>query len=90
MKIVLLHYTIPPVVGGVERVIFHHARLMAADGHSIRLIAGRGRAVSEDIPMIHVPLADSRHERVAHVKAQLDLGEVTQDFELLHQELVEP
>ena len=28
MKIALLHYSSPPVVGGVESVLAHHARLM--------------------------------------------------------------
>ena len=88
MKIALLHYSLPPVVGGVESVIAHHARLMSEDGYSIRLIAGRGRSIREDIPMIHVPLADSRHDRVVHVKTQLDLGEVTRDFEPLREELI--
>ena len=56
MNIAILHYSVPPVVGGVESVIAHHARLMAADGHSVRLIAARGEALSEQIPLITVPL----------------------------------
>lgn len=71
------------MVGGVESVIGHHARLMAADGHSVRLIAARGESDSLTL----LPLADSRHERVAQMKAQLDRGEVTTDFESLRDEL---
>ena len=33
MKIALLHYSAPPIVGGVESVLAHHAREMAAAGH---------------------------------------------------------
>src|SRR6185503_17338352 len=79
VKIAILHYSVPPVVGGVESVIAHHARLMTADGHAVRLVAARGESLSEQIPLIRVPLADSRHERVLKVKAQLDCGEVTAD-----------
>ena len=89
MNIAILHYSVPPVVGGVESVIAHHARLMTADGHSVRLVAARGESLSEQIPLIRVPLADSRHERVLKVKAQLDCGEVTTDFESLRNDLVQ-
>ncbi|NWF62922.1 MAG: glycosyltransferase family 4 protein, partial [Chloroflexi bacterium] len=88
MKIALLHYSVPPIVGGVESVIAHHARLMSADGHSVRLIAARGEAMSDQIPLTYIPLADSRHERVAQVKTQLDRGEAPADFESLRDELV--
>jgi glycosyltransferase involved in cell wall biosynthesis len=87
MNIAILHYSVPPIVGGVEGVIAHHARLMSADGHSVRLIAARGEPLSEQIPLITMPLADSRHGRVLQVKEQLDRGEVTNDFEVIRDKL---
>jgi glycosyltransferase involved in cell wall biosynthesis len=88
MKISILHYSVPPIVGGVESVIAHHARLMSADGHDVNLIAARGEALDEKITITKIPLADSRHERINQVKAQLDKGEVTKDFESLRDELM--
>jgi glycosyltransferase involved in cell wall biosynthesis len=88
MNIAILHYSVPPIVGGVESVIGHHARLMSANGHSVRLIAARGESLNNKILLTELPLADSRHERVAHMKDQLDRGEVTPDFESLRDELV--
>ncbi|MCZ2128075.1 MAG: glycosyltransferase [Anaerolineales bacterium] len=87
MKISLLHYSAPPVVGGVESVIGHHARLMSANGHAVQLIAARGESLSDAIPLVRIPLADSRHERVAAVKRELDQGRVPADFDLLRDEL---
>jgi glycosyltransferase involved in cell wall biosynthesis len=87
MNIAILHYSVAPIVGGVESVIAHHARLMSADGHSVRLIAGRGEALDERIPLVNVPLADSRHERIAYVKEQLDRGEVTEEFNVVRDKL---
>jgi len=87
MKIAILHYSVPPIVGGVESVIAHHARLMAADGHSVKLIAGRGEALEKDIPLVSIPLADSQHPRVLTVKEQLDCGCVPGDFDSLRDEL---
>jgi glycosyltransferase involved in cell wall biosynthesis len=89
MNIALLHYSVPPIVGGVESVIAHHARLMSAAGHSICLIAGRGEALSNEIPWTKIPLADSRHPRVIQVKEQLDRGEVTAEFESLRDTLMQ-
>ena len=86
MNIAILHYSVPPVVGGVESVIAHHARLMAADGHSVRLVAGRGEAL-DDIPLTSILLADSQHPRVLAVKEQLSGGVVTSDFHSLRDEL---
>lgn len=87
MNIALLHYSVPPIVGGVESVIAHHARLMRADGHSVRLLAGRGQALNDQIPLITIPLADSRHAHVAEMKRRLDRGEAAQEFESLRDEL---
>lgn len=87
MNVAILHYSVPPVVGGVESVIVHHARLMAANGHSVRLIAGRGAALGEDIPLVSLPLVDSQHPRVLVLKEQLACGDVTGDFDSLRDEL---
>jgi len=87
MNIAILHYSVPPIVGGVESVIAHHARLMSAAGHSVRLIAARGESLNEQIPLITTPLADSRHGRVLQVKEELDRGEVTHDFEVIRDKL---
>ena len=88
MKIALLHHSVPPIVGGVESVIAHHARLMCAAGHQVRLIAARGRSLNEDIPLLALPLADSRSERLSEMKKQLNSGQVTPEFEALRDELV--
>ena len=80
MKIALLHYSAPPVVGGVESVIGHHARLMAGDGHEVYIIAGRGEQTDQRVGYIQFPLADSRHPIVTSIKSRLDKGVVPQEF----------
>ena len=88
MNIAILHYAVPPVVGGVESVITHHARLMSEAGHAVCLVAGRGESLSEQIPLIKMPLADSLHDRVVNMKKSLDQGTIPQDFELLKDQLI--
>jgi mannosylglucosylglycerate synthase len=80
MKIFLLHYSAPPIVGGVESVIGHHARLMADDGHEVCIVAGRGEQIDDRVGFVQIPLADSRHPAVAAVKDQLDQGIVPDEF----------
>lgn len=79
-KIALLHYSAPPVVGGVESVLGHHARLMADAGHQVQIAAGRGEQTDPRIPFIHLPLADSRHPEVLAIKAELDAGHIPPKF----------
>jgi glycosyltransferase involved in cell wall biosynthesis len=80
MQVDILHYAAPPVVGGVESVIAHHALLMADAGHDVRILAGRGEQFDERIPFISIPKADSRHPEIQSIKADLDKGEVPNPF----------
>ncbi len=80
MNIGLLHYTAPPVVGGVESVLGQHARLLADAGHQVCIIAGRGDRIDPRIPFLPLPLADSRHPEVLAVKARLDAGQIPPGF----------
>jgi glycosyltransferase involved in cell wall biosynthesis len=79
-KVALLHYSAPPIVGGVESVLGDHARLMAKAGHQVQMIAGRGEQTDPRIPFVHLPLADSRHPEVLAIKAELDAGHLPPDF----------
>ncbi|MFN8596962.1 MAG: glycosyltransferase family 4 protein [Anaerolineae bacterium] len=83
MKIALLHYSAPPVVGGVESVLAHHARLMHHAQHAVQVFAARGEQFDPHIPFVRLPLIDSRHARVLAIKAELDHGYVPSGFEEL-------
>jgi glycosyltransferase involved in cell wall biosynthesis len=82
-KIVLLHYSASPIVGGVESVLGTQARLMADAGHQVCIVAGRGEQTDPRIPFIHAPLADSRHPEVLKLKTELDQGRVPSEFDEL-------
>ena len=87
MKIVLLHYSAPPIVGGVESVLGHHARLMADAGHEVRIVAGRGGQTDERVEFVQIPEVDSRHPLAASLKEQLDAGRVPAEFSTHVEEL---
>jgi len=82
MKIILLHYSAPPVVGGVESVIGHHSRLMADDGHKVQIVAGRGEQTDERVRIVRIPTVDSRNPIVLSAKQELDRGIIPIDFDM--------
>lgn len=80
MNIALLHYSASPIVGGVESVISHHARLMVNAGHGVRIIAGRGAQTDPQVGFVSIPLIDSRHPDILALKADLDEGRLPPGF----------
>ncbi len=82
-RIALLHYSAPPVVGGVEAVLRRHAGLLADHGYPVQVIAGRGQPWDERIPVRVLPLLDSRHPEVQAAKRRLDAGQVPDNLETL-------
>lgn len=89
MRLGLLHYTGPPVVGGVEQTMAHHARHLAAAGHQPILIVGEGRPPGAGIEVRLVPRLHSRHPEVLAVKGELDRGSVSPRFDDLTRRLRE-
>lgn len=87
MNIALLHYSSPPIVGGVESVLAHHARLMTKAGHRVTVITGRGEIFDEHIPVQVFPLLDSRHPLVRETKIFLDQGQYPSGFNSLRDQI---
>lgn len=80
MRVTLLHYSAPPIVGGVESVLQHHANLMTSHGHQVQIIAGRGKQFNQNVLFQSLPLIDSRHAEILEIKKELDAGNVSKKF----------
>jgi glycosyltransferase involved in cell wall biosynthesis len=91
-KTAILHYTAPPVVGGVEVVIEAHARTFVRAGYPTSVVAGWGEASSlpTGVDLIRVPEMDSRYEQVTQISAQLEQGEVPPAFDNMVDQLIGP
>jgi glycosyltransferase involved in cell wall biosynthesis len=87
MKIVLIHYSAPPTIGGVEQVIAQHARLMASAGHEVTILAGTGDVFDRRIRLHKASLIDSRNTSILDMKKKLDQGLVPADFGYLIKEI---
>lgn len=55
MRIALVHYTAPPVIGGVERVLAEQARQLASRGHDVRIVCGNADAVAPGAEVVVAP-----------------------------------
>jgi len=54
-RIAILHYSSPPVIGGVEFIIDAHARLFAEAGYKTELVVGRGESTHPGVPVTVIP-----------------------------------
>lgn len=54
-RIGLMHYSYPPVIGGVEKVVFDHAQLFAEYGYNVTIFSGDGENKNNDIKLNIIP-----------------------------------
>ncbi len=88
IRIVIMHYAAPPIIGGVEQTIYHHARLLVTRGHDVHIIAGRGKQFHPQVHFHHVPEVDSRHPDILEVGKELAAGQVTRHFHAVRDHIV--
>jgi glycosyltransferase involved in cell wall biosynthesis len=79
----ILHYSAPPVVGGVEAVIQAHARAFLEAGYPVTVIAGwgEGAALPDGAGFVRIPEMDSQFEQVLEINEELEQGEVPAAFD---------
>ncbi|MFO7870276.1 MAG: glycosyltransferase family 4 protein [Kiritimatiellia bacterium] len=80
-SIAILHYSCPPVIGGVEFVISAHAGLFAEAGFRTKLIVGKGGSVHPDVKTAVVPEISSDGGPVRRVVRSLLEGKVPEGFD---------
>jgi mannosylglucosylglycerate synthase len=88
-RVGILHYAAPPVVGGVESTIYHHARLLAQAGWRVDVLAGRGETFHEQVTFHSVPEIDSNHPDVLEVGQVLAQGNIDEKFYQLRDRIVD-
>jgi len=84
-RIGLLHYTCPPVIGGVETILYEQARRLSQRGYPVTILSGRGGPLPSPttIQLILIPELDSKHPEVSATRDALDGGEIPATFESL-------
>ena len=64
LRIGILHYSCPPLIGGVEEILSQQASVFDRMGHSVSVLAGMGEVYSEDFPVRIEPLLGSQNTRI--------------------------
>jgi glycosyltransferase involved in cell wall biosynthesis len=80
-RVAILHYSSPPVIGGVESLIGHHANGLMHLGYAVRVISGSGAPLPAPIETYLNPLFSSSHPDILALKTELDAGSITPAFE---------
>ncbi len=73
LRVGMMHYSCPPVVGGVEELIKQHALILNRLGHSVSILAGMGERFTDEFPVKIEPVLGSKYPQV--LKAHKECAE---------------
>lgn len=89
-KIAILHYSAPPVVGGVESVLQAHAEQFLQAGYETAVISsGLDPNLYKNFETFDIPEIGTHHPEILRASASLEQGILPPDFETLTNRLVE-
>lgn len=71
LSIIILHYTCPPIVGGVEEVVRHQASILSRYGHRVKIIVGEGEKFDPSVPVVSNSLLSSRNYEIIKMQNEL-------------------
>lgn len=74
LRIGILHYTCPPVVGGVEEIVNQHASILHRLGQQVTVLAGKGGTGNEPYKVKIEPLFGSKHQSVLKAHEEVQKG----------------
>ncbi len=75
VKVAIIHYSAPPIIGGVERVIRDQAEGLLETGCAVKIVAGRGAQWHPDIPVVAIRELDSLYPEALQLQGRMLDGE---------------
>jgi glycosyltransferase involved in cell wall biosynthesis len=86
----ILHYSLPPVAGGVEAVILAQARNLSRKNIPLVLIGGRGEraALPSQAEFVQIDLLDTQIPAILELNEQLEKGELPENFKRVTERLM--
>jgi glycosyltransferase involved in cell wall biosynthesis len=73
--VAIVHYSAPPVVGGVETILRNQAAFLADFGVRVRVIAGTGGEVAPGVETVYIPELSSNYPRYRDLPREGFTGE---------------
>jgi mannosylglucosylglycerate synthase len=86
-RVGILHFTAPPIVGGVEAIVGEQANGLLRRGFDVTVLAGRGGRFRRDVSFVNLPALDSKYPPLLAVNEQLRAGLVSAEFSVLADQL---
>lgn len=80
-QIIIAHYTLPPVVGGVENIIGPQAEAFAEQGYLVTLLAGEGKQEGHNIKTSTLPDFNPDNPHIQKIQRILNFGSLPEDYE---------
>ncbi|UCF56069.1 MAG: hypothetical protein JSW15_08155, partial [Deltaproteobacteria bacterium] len=75
LRLGILHYSCPPVVGGVEEILNQHATILHRIGQEISVLSGMGEVYTEAFPVRIEPLLGSKNASITKAHEQSRNGD---------------
>ena len=90
-RVGLLHYTSPPIIGGVETILYEQAVRLGARGYPVTILSGRGGPLPDPhaAKLAIIPELDSRDAAVSAIRQALEGGQIPSEFGTLRAEIVQ-
>src|SRR2546423_5201804 len=91
-RVGLLHYTCPPVIGGVETILYEQAIRLNARGYPVTILSGRGGPLPDApaVKLVIIPPLDSPHPQVSAVRGAPHHGQGPPGIAPLQREVQHP
>jgi len=74
LRIGLLHYSCPPVIGGVEEILSQQASVFHRMGHSVSVLVGMGEVYTKDFPVRLELALSSKNDGILQAQEECKKG----------------
>ncbi len=86
-QVIIIHYTLPPIVGGVESILGPLAEVFAKNGYLVTVLAGEGNIEEQNIKTSIIPELSPNNVHVKNQQRILRLGSLPESYEFRLQNL---
>jgi len=86
-QVIITHYTLPPIVGGVESILGPLAEVFANNGYLVTVLAGEGNIEGQNIKTSIIPELSPNNVHVKNQQRVLRLGSLPESYEFRLQNL---
>nr|MBC8491527.1 hypothetical protein [Candidatus Neomarinimicrobiota bacterium] len=86
-QIIIAHYSLPPVVGGVENIIGPQAEMFAKQDYLVTLLSGEGNIEGKNIKTSNITDLNPNSPHIRSIQRILRLGSLPENYEFRLQNL---